>query len=160
MYRRTFPLAWRFWSKVQVRGLDECWPWLDKPGADGYGRFNVGTGLSPVLAHRFAWVQSVGQTLLEDGPEPDTLDHTCHNETLACRGGVTCPHRLCCNPYHLEATTRAENVRRGRTNRATMQERTHCRNGHEYTDANTYWWRGKRRCRACNAAYLERCKAR
>ena len=28
-------------------------------------------------------------------------------------------------------------------------ERTHCLHGHEYTEENTYWFRGKRHCRAC-----------
>lgn len=28
----------RFWTKVDVRGPDECWPWLAAI-TDGYGRF-------------------------------------------------------------------------------------------------------------------------
>jgi hypothetical protein len=27
--------------------------------------------------------------------------------------------------------------------------RTHCPQGHEYTEANTYWWHGSRVCRTC-----------
>ena len=41
---------------------------------------------------------------------------------------------------------------------------THCKRGHEFTDENTYVWRGNRHCRACmrkrSKEYYERKKAR
>ena len=33
---------------------------------------------------------------------------------------------------------------------ASRKERTHCSHGHEWTDENTYWYRGNRSCRACH----------
>jgi hypothetical protein len=51
--------------------------------------------------------------------------------------------------------TPAENTRRS-TNRAVTvarhKARTHCPNGHEYTQENTGRWRGERVCRACSAS--------
>lgn len=35
-----------------------------------------------------------------------------------------------------------------------------CRHGHEYTEANTRWYRGKRYCRACGAADTRRVRER
>lgn len=33
--------------------------------------------------------------------------------------------------------------------RADLANRTHCRAGHPYNEANTYWYRGWRECRVC-----------
>lgn len=62
------------------------------------------------------------------------------------------------------------NLRYG-TNRENVQDtidhgrnfflnKTHCRNGHEYTDENTYLDHGRRVCRICNAAAQRRYKER
>ena len=74
------------------------------------------------------------------GPIPEGLDidHLCRN-------------RACGNPAHLEAVTRSVNLMRG-VNRA----RTQCIHGHEYTDKNTYIFRGSRLCRKCRAANARR----
>jgi len=37
---------------------------------------------------------------------------------------------------------------------------THCRHGHPYDQANTYWWRGRRYCRACTRAASRAYRAR
>jgi hypothetical protein len=65
------------------------------------------------------------------------VDHTCNN-------------RACIRYEHLEAVTQVENMRRA------VERRTHCRAGHEYTDATTYWHRGTRHCRPCNALAVNR----
>lgn len=31
----------RFWSRVEVRGADECWPWTGKTNSDDYALFSV-----------------------------------------------------------------------------------------------------------------------
>ena len=92
--------AERFWSKVDRRGLDECWEWLGAKLVKGYGHFFLGGTRQEgnrrwVLAHRFAYEELVG-------PIPDglDLDHLCRNVG-------------CCNPAHLEPVSRSVNLLRG-----------------------------------------------
>ena len=120
----------RFWSKVNVRSADECWPWTAST-VDGYGQFFPIPGRR-VKAHRFAY------ELVNLHPCPDGLvaDHTCHDPT-ECDGGTDCPHRRCCNPDHLEFVTRRANRAPERTS-SPERRATHCAQGHEYTSENTY----------------------
>ena len=48
----------RFWSKVDKRGPDECWPWLGHCQKGGYGQFGSGGGR---LTHRIAYELLVGE---------------------------------------------------------------------------------------------------
>lgn len=123
----------RFLSHVN-RGLGSCWLWTGSRSSDGYGSFRVGASM--VGAHR--WAYEAWESAIPPGLQ---LDHLCRV-------------RHCVNPAHLEPVTQQENCRRGivplvagRVNRA--KER--CPNGHVYDETNTYWWRGWRRCRACNS---------
>lgn len=86
----------RFWSRVDRRGPDDCWPWTGhvtkgKWGAI-YGMFN---GYRP---HRITYTLLVG-------PIPDnlTLDHIKEKCSLGA---------LCCNPAHCEPVTQSENTMR------------------------------------------------
>ena len=131
----------KYIAKIDVRGPDECWPWLGSKFKKGYGRFSMGP--KKVQAHVFGWT-------MNNGPMPDGLvvDHTCHNGS-GCPGGVTCLHRACQNPAHWEAVTAAENTSRGEGGRY-QREKTHCPKGHEYTEENTYHYKGGRSCIQCN----------
>lgn len=80
----------RFWSKVDKRGPDECWPW--KAGlSNGYGSFCLYVGYN-TTAHRVAWE-------LVNGPMPKDLDG-CHS----------CDNRDCCNPSHIWPGTPHDNA--------------------------------------------------
>lgn len=140
---RPTALAERFWQKVQVGASDECWPWIASIRPDGYGGFGVGQ--STHLPHRIAYE-------LARGPIPDglVLDHLCHNPN-ECAGGRGCQHRRCVNPRHLEPVEFVENVMRGASFTARNARKTHCPQGHAFTDENTYRWQGKnsRACRTC-----------
>ncbi len=93
----------RFWSKVDRRGPDECWPWLAHRKASGYGQFVLRNGEYPT-ASRVALALTVGP--LAAG-------------VVACH---TCDNPPCCNPAHLFPGTQADNtsdsVSKGRANRA------------------------------------------
>lgn len=128
-----------------------CVPWLGMKHPKGYGLAKVRGRRK--MAHRIAFESATGGVV----PAGMVLDHACHNADTECAGGVSCAHRACVNPEHLEVVTTAENNRRGRVN-AT---KTHCKHGHPFDEANTYIAkRGSRECRACNAARFRARKAR
>ena len=106
----------RFWSKVDRRGDDDCWPWLAGLTSHGYGQFGVGGRAGTMVkAHRWIYEQMVGPV-----PEGMELDHLCHNAAPACPGGYTCRHRRCVNYVkHLRPATHSDNIRRG-LNRTTV----------------------------------------
>lgn len=90
------PAAERFKAKIKLGDLfrgTPCWVWQGKP-KDGYGRISVEGKI--MYTHRYAFLVEFGWL-----PEqPYELDHLCRV-------------KLCCNPFHLEAVTHTENVRRG-----------------------------------------------
>ena len=81
----------RFWRLVDMRGRDDCWPWLGDQ-RDGYGVFYYRQRMRG--AHELALSFTYGEKRLA------SLD-TCHS----------CNNPICCNPDHLRFDTRASNVR-------------------------------------------------
>lgn len=121
----------RFWKKVSVRTVDECWQWNAAILKNGYGAFSKGVKMGIITAHRAAFILTFGDVC--DGL---VIDHLCRN-------------RACCNPAHLEAVTTGENTRRGLCGRLVVR----CVNGHDFTPENTaYKPTGQRICIACRRA--------
>ena len=136
----------RFWPKVDVRGPDECWPWLASKQSAGYGQIAVGRGHAPLLAHRVAYELVVGPI-----PAGLTIDH------VKARG---CTRKDCVNPAHLEPVTQRENVLRSDNACAVNARKTHCHRGHEFTVENTTLRGGTRACRICEKARWARNNAK
>ena len=84
----------RFWSKVDKRGPNECWPWRAGPKHNRYGLFFM-NGKNHG-AHCCAWE-------FEHGTIPAGL-FVCHN----CPGG---DNPRCCNPAHLWLGSAKQNSR-------------------------------------------------
>lgn len=117
------PANARFWPKVNKQGrihptLGQCWEWTAAVNEFGYGLFRV-NGRN-VRAHRWAYERMAGPI-----PAGLVLDHLCRNPA-------------CVRPAHLEPVTQQENSRRGLPGgRVWRRERTHCKNGHQFTEENT-----------------------
>jgi len=110
-----------------------CWLWTAALDRGGYGVIGRGgrTG-GGARAHRVLYA-------LHRGPIPVglDLDHLCRT-------------RCCVNPWHLEPVTRRENILRGISALAAQAKQTHCKHGHEFTEANTYLESPtKRGCKEC-----------
>lgn len=125
---RRVPVEARIWQKIDQ--TESCWLWTAARGGGGYGIISVDGHMRP--AHRVLYELVVGPI-----PEGLQLDHLCRV-------------RHCVNPGHLEPVTARENTLRGDTIPARCSARSHCINGHAFTEANTYRTReGWRACRAC-----------
>ena len=124
--------ATRLYSKTTLN--EDCWEYTGYLDPNGYGRFHY-HGKSHG-AHRVAYELAYGTI-----PPGLAVDHTCSNPS-------------CIRYEHLEAVTTAEN------NRRAAERRTHCKNGHEWNETNTYWHKEKRHCRRCNADAARRYAAR
>ena len=94
-----------------------CWLWMKSCNQYGYGCFRAyGRCMAP---HRFAYHYYVGSI-----PSGLVVDHICRV-------------RCCVNPDHLRLTTNQENVLSGTGVTAVNARKTHCKNGHEFTNSNT-----------------------
>lgn len=89
-------LSERYWSKVDRRGVNDCWPWTART-KKGYGQIWAGyDGDRRVVmawAHRVAWEFAHGES-----PGVLHVRHKCDNPS-------------CQNPAHLELGTHLDNMR-------------------------------------------------
>jgi len=115
---------------------DGCWQWTGATNKGGYGSLRW-EGRFP-YAHRVVYELLVGPI-----PKGMQLDHLCRN-------------RACVRPDHLEPVTCRENVLRGDGIAANNARKTHCPQGHEYTEENTYVNHGRRFCRMCGRDHFNR----
>lgn len=116
--------------------MNECWTPTQKPMPSGYVSchfYNEGTK----LLHRVFYEtfnKAVGTDMV--------IDHLCRN-------------RSCVNPKHLEEVTIKENILRGKGIAANNNRKTHCKEGHEFNNKNTYiTFKNQRSCRVCHKLYM------
>lgn len=137
---------------VFICEYSNCWLWQGYV-QHGYGR--VGFKGKNSRVHKVVYTCLIGE--VKSGFD---LHHRCQN-------------KHCCNPEHLMPLPRGEHSKLspaiGVSGLAAVKarSRTHCKYGHEFTDANTnlYAYKNKigRRCRKCavirNTAYRHNKKA-
>ena len=100
----------RFWSKVDIKGEDDCWNW--KRNGFRYGSFIIGNKTH--RAHRIAWKLFNKKEI----PEGFYVLHRCDNT-------------LCVNPKHLYLGTQQDNMndmkRKGRQSRLFGERGGRCK---------------------------------
>lgn len=130
----------RFWASVDKNGplpsarpeLGRCWVWTGYAMPSGYG-FWQDKALK-TTAHRFSF-ELAGRVI----PAGLHVDHLCRN-------------RVCVRAEHLEAVTQAENNRRAAEVREPIAK---CKNGHEFSEENTYYAPRQRVCRTCRRSRIQ-----
>lgn len=146
MRRKGTTVIDRFWSKVTIGDLNDCWEWQGAKIHNGYGSMGRPGG-GQIRAHRFS-------ALLHFGPFDRRLWVLHH-----------CDNRACVNPRHLYLGDVVDNSRDVVVRkRARMARVTHCHRGHELTLEGIFpHSKGWRVCRKCSsirgAAYRARKKA-
>jgi hypothetical protein len=121
----------RFSKKFVVTHSTGCWIWTGHTQGTGYGQMRIGD--THMLAHRLSYEHFVGPI-----PKDGIIHHHCE-ETI------------CVNPAHLWLVrNQAEHLEVhnwdvGEANR----NKTHCLNGHEFSEENTYNSPKGRECREC-----------
>jgi hypothetical protein len=133
-YRRhkTVPVVeYREVSCLVADLVGPCHEWIRGRNDNGYGKTDIGG--RKIYIHRFVWESKNGQI-----PDGLVIDHRCRN-------------KLCCNVDHLRLVTRKiNNIENSDSICAVNARKTHCVNGHEFTEENTKLYRG-RVCRKCVA---------
>lgn len=130
MRRMRDPLE-RFDLKWKLDPDTGCHVWTKANNGVGYGVFYADGKMH--LAHRWRWE-------LDNGPVPKgmVLDH------------FKCSNRGCANQAHVRPVSQRENLLRGEGATALNAAKTHCPQGHEYTEDNIYWHKdGSRDCKKC-----------
>ena len=127
-------------SRVKI--IDNCWVWQNRLTNAGYGtiaitRVGGKKGHYSQSAHRISYEAYKGRV-----GENMVIDHLCRN-------------RMCVNPEHLEEVDQLTNLMRGVGTVAKINKnKTHCKNGHEFNQENTYEppkRTGRRYCKKCQS---------
>ena len=119
-----------------------CMEWGGATNPKGYGRINV-NGRN-TMTHRLAWE-------LVNGPIPVGMKVLHHCDNPPCCNVVKCLF------LGTDADNNADMVAKGRSGGDHNRKKTHCRAGHEYSEANTMLRsNGWRVCRICRAATRSR----
>ncbi len=129
----------RFWSRVEIGNVDQCWPWKGAKAASVYSPEIFYGNYRGFKVHRLAYHFLVGPI-----PAGLTIDHVKE------RG---CTNTLCCNPDHLEPITQVEQVVR-RDGEKSFTRMTVCKWGHPRPVGR------KAHCKECAKRFAQECRDR
>ena len=121
----------RITANVTIIDNSNCWIWNLFKDRDGYGLMTING--STYRAHRASY------SVFREQPGANlVIDHICRN-------------RSCVNPEHLRLVTTKVNVTENSLSiQAHNSAKTHCKNGHEFTEKNTIIANdNSRQCRTC-----------
>jgi len=133
------------WRHINMR-VGMCWLWTGAPSTQGYGIFRIKRDgrWRAMQAHKYMLEKKLGRPLR---PGFNSLH--------------TCDVKLCMRPDHLYEGTHAQNAQDAVVRGLHPQaNKTHCPQGHAYTEDNTVRRRGYRECRACRNANSRAWRAR
>ena len=133
--RDEFLLRERFMAKVVKTSDGSCWVFKGELPAHRYPTITV---------KKKTYRASRVSMMLHTGKMPLPKEFVCHR----------CDNPNCVNPNHLFLGSQSDNMQDAlRKNRMVLpnKDRTHCRQGHEYTEENTYIRPGNkyRECLTC-----------
>lgn len=123
-------------SRICINPDTGCWNWTGSICTSGYGKIYINGSKSTNVykVHRLSFSifnKYISQDLV--------IDHICRN-------------RKCCNPDHLREVTNKENVLFNSESRTAInKQKTHCKNGHEFTIENTTIQKSGRSCKVCKS---------
>ena len=122
---------------LEGRTIDEltgCWLWRLQSDR-GYGKITY--YYRTIDVHKAAAHVWLGLSLEPNGAGPLVLHK--------------CPNKHCFNPEHLYLGNQSQNIQDSvKAGTHPEARKTHCPQGHEYTEANTYiYGNGWRQCKAC-----------
>lgn len=158
----------KFLASVDMRGPDDCWPWVGQLLPNGHGIFNGLDNVGSRGALALSYEVFIGLC-----PPKKAVRRSCNN-------------RICVNPQHMRLITWSgksgwgpANAKKAKKKQAAQQQRkkralkSECIRGHDLTDPNNYYLRRKpgvvgdsvtRECKLCkeirNAASPQRNQAK
>ena len=126
-------------ERTSINSETGCWEY-QRTNSEGYGQITI-DGIF-YYVHRLSIMLKLEVTDLMNF-------HILHK----------CNNRCCWNPEHLYVGTNQDNIAdkvESKTGRGRYSDVTHCVNGHEFTEQNTYWSKRasgemRRQCRECRA---------
>jgi hypothetical protein len=131
---RQRPVWGRIVAKLSTTDPAKCWLWTGRVTEKGYARIRADGRAQ--FVHVLSYERAHGPV-----PAGKELDHLCRV-------------KRCANPAHLDPVIHLVNILRGEGVCARNARKTHCPQGHPYTEENiSRTTSGGRRCRTCAQSY-------